>query len=385
MSALAAVNVVAIVSSLAIGSIPFLEKAFAPPADEITTVRIQLGFSNNTAASLGGNAPGVALWDDLGEVIVHAFGESTNLPQGTFFDQKIVANKTIGNVDATYMSITNGGDDAVCIQSIAVTFPNNDKAGFTGDPPKLCGADWFHSSLPLNDDPSVPIPACVWVDRDGSNGLRFQGFGVHIPDFKGTAGMNAQYNASIDTMCKSGPRFRMYESLHTEDPILVFKPTLTYTDNGTDSDTSIIVNNPGVLANVDPKAVADACVSGRNNDPLCTQPARRSPNPAPAGKRDTDVFMEGHLVLSSYTWHSARELCESSTSKGPDFVSITEGLHCDMTTRQVSAVCSNSTISNCFDMKVKQMSYGGMRIRGDSLARSDVTPKTYHATHQWGF
>ena len=50
----------------------------------------------------------------------------------------------------------------------------------------------------------------------------------------------------------------------------------------------------------------------------------------------------GHLIASPHQTHSARELCESALSHGPDFVSLSEGVFCDMDTKTHWPLCSSS-------------------------------------------
>ena len=91
--------------------------AFAPPPSEQSHIRVTLGFGENLAASLGGDTPGVALWDDLGEAIRQAFGSGQEIPQDGFAAVKVNASNIVGNVPSTYMSVTDGGDNAVCVQA----------------------------------------------------------------------------------------------------------------------------------------------------------------------------------------------------------------------------------------------------------------------------
>lgn len=46
-----------------------------------------------------------------------------------------------------------------------------------------------------------------------------------------------------------------------------------------------------------------------------------------------------HLVTSPHEVHSAKALCESDTSHGPDFVSWSERFHCDMSTKEARPLC----------------------------------------------
>lgn len=47
-----------------------------------------------------------------------------------------------------------------------------------------------------------------------------------------------------------------------------------------------------------------------------------------------------HLVASAHEQHSAREVCGSGTSRGPDFVSLKEGFFCDMETKTLWPLCA---------------------------------------------
>ncbi|KAL6244022.1 hypothetical protein RBB50_008891 [Rhinocladiella similis] len=59
---------------------------------------------------------------------------------------------------------------------------------------------------------------------------------------------------------------------------------------------------------------------------------------------------EGTLIKSSRLISSAVRLCNSATSRGPSFVSLPEGLFCDMTTRNLYPVCAEETEDVCFDL-----------------------------------
>jgi hypothetical protein len=50
---------------------------------------------------------------------------------------------------------------------------------------------------------------------------------------------------------------------------------------------------------------------------------------------------ENQLVISEYAGHSAVEVCESLSSWGPDFVSVAEGVFCDMCLRQTYPLCGD--------------------------------------------
>lgn len=70
------------------------------------------------------------------------------------------------------------------------------------------------------------------------------------------------------------------------------------------------------------------------------------------------------LVVSSLPAHSADELCRHPMSRGPHFVSLTEGTHCNMDTRELSPLCTDGLTTGCFDLEAetavdRTSSFGG--------------------------
>lgn len=261
--------VITAVSGLAL--LPVLSNFLIPPtpADLITTVRVVLGISEtDTDQGISGNIPGVALWDVKGRSIGTTFGSSNIVKEGGFVDIEVVASTDVGNIPAEYISITNGGNDAICIAGITATFPGGGQAVWSADVAFVCnhtGAFVFESRNVITEttpDGLAQHPHCVWIDRDGTGGIPHQGIGIHLPDF-GSLTTSAQltvYNeGDHESMCQSGPRFRMYEKLQAEIPILTFQPPLDYTDAGLDKDPSKVINNPGVFADQDFSALKVAC------------------------------------------------------------------------------------------------------------------------------
>ena len=55
-------------------------------------------------------------------------------------DITVTPDAAIGNIQAKYVSISNGGANAVCIRGLALTFPGGSKAGFSTNVAAFCGA-----------------------------------------------------------------------------------------------------------------------------------------------------------------------------------------------------------------------------------------------------
>ncbi|KAL9582773.1 MAG: hypothetical protein Q9212_003106 [Teloschistes hypoglaucus] len=271
--------------------------------------------------------------------------------------------------------VSNGGDDALCIAYITLTQPDGTSKAWYGDTAKECGADWYHPLLKTGKDDYQP--SCFWIDRDSSNGLRFQGLGLHLNDFAATHERAAQFNDNKDLMCNAAPRFRMYEKMEDKDYIPFFNPPLDL--------------EPGNLTDADPGAVSDQSrwtmpqegphitKALINQGPSGRMRRRQSTDPVVFGPADASV-----VIVSTSPNHSAKELCESETSRGFDFVSSTEHLFCDMTAKKIWPVCSATNSSACFDLKSSTMT-PGKGLRGRDSGSGIVPPaKHYSKTVRWG-
>ncbi|KAF9545016.1 hypothetical protein EC957_011513 [Mortierella hygrophila] len=78
------------------------------------------------------------------------------------------------------------------------------------------------------------------------------------------------------------------------------------------------------------------------------------PEPAPAAgaamaptKRDVDVKLEGYNH-ANIGLASAKDLCESSSSHGPNYLSTEEELYCDMTTHTLFSKCKSISDTGCY-------------------------------------
>ena len=366
-----------------------------PDKDEHQTiVRIGAGLSIDESASTSGDKPGVHLYDVMGRSIGSTGGSKHDkILDGDFMDISVPFDSGVGKKPTEYLSVANGGDDALCIAYIAVTQPDGTKKAWYGDVAKSCGADWYHSQLKTGDDDYQP--ACIWIDRDRSYGLRFQGLGIHINDFAATKERAQQYNQNHDLMCKAAPRLRMYTDMNDDDPIPFFSPPLEYNATGlVDADPAVVLNkkhwslpNPG--PNIK-KSVVDA-----DQAPYHPHSRRLRHRAQRQGIQPPSPF-DGKLILSNSTHHSAKRLCESPTSAGPDFVSLAERSFCDMSVKKLWPFCGGGAggkTTACFDQKNHTVVVGsvvgnGTRFHGVAkemvaLDAAVTVPKSYSTTIHW--
>jgi len=90
----------------------------------------------------------------------------------------------------------------------------------------------------------------------------------------------------------------------------------------------------------------------------------------------------GRLIMSGAKHHLASRLCMSDTAVGPDFVSLDEGIFCDMELRKTAQFCRSARQKGCFDIEAQKM-----RVDPKTVARDEaghvVGEKEYDVVEQW--
>ena len=103
-------------------------------------------------------------------------------------------------------------------------------------------------------------------------------------------------------------------------------------------------------------------------------------------RRTSESCNDGRVVVSEHTDHSAREVCESQTSRGPDFVSIEENLYCDMCTHTLYNVCSETLTTGCYNKESHTVIAGhnSLQQKRDESHVPYVEAKTFRDVLHWG-
>ncbi|KAI1908097.1 hypothetical protein LOZ61_005773 [Ophidiomyces ophidiicola] len=362
---------------LALGFLGMGIEGYIPPAPKEpgTSVRIGLGTIREEG-SAGGNLPGVAAWDVYGKRLGEAWGGKKIISNGSPVDILAVHYKGLGGALGQYVAVTNGGNDAICIAFMVVKWLE-DNFAWIGDAGKECNADWYYSETIIRNSPTGQSfkPVCIWIDRDRSLGLRFQGFGMHIIDFDvREIGRQRQYTKYPETMC-SRPRFHMYKDMKTEDDIYVFDPPLEYLPDGTDKDIRKVL--------VGGKLAGTLRKPWRKRDNYHIMP--RAVPITPREQKLRSKFLRDVLIVSGWPAHKAVQLCKSQTSAGPDLVSLSDGLFCDMESKEVWPLCKNGTMTKhaCFDVDTRRMKGGRIGAR-DRLSGRAIPAKAYATVRNWG-
>ena len=235
-------------------------------------------------------------------------------------------------------------------------------------------------------------PACIWIDKNGSNGLRFQGFGLHITDFAATKERAADYDQHRDRMCNAAPRFRMYEQMNDKDFIPFFSPPLEYISEGlTDQDPSAVLDKSRWALPEEGPNIKKSTVDGDQpkmmlrrdqNQALEQVHSKTNGTIIPSALTAIARLFDSKLIVSHSNSHSAKELCESPSSKGPDFVSVKEQSYCDMSQRKIWPLCDAKKTSNCFDQATYQ--FKSLAVKGrDVNAQSAPPQKSYTKVETW--
>lgn len=261
-------------------------------------------------------------------------------------------------------------------------------------------------------------PACIWIDRNRSLGLKHQGFAFHIRDFFGNENQTRDYNENNAIMCKSGPRFRMYENLRAEDLVLIFEPPMEYTEDKKDKDIPKVINNPGVFAQHDENAMRRVCSDpdlckdftaeecgnvrppgGPRTPGTClgrkqerSEPALSDslptidprPSHGSAANTSTTRPFDGIVVISALPGHSAKWFCNNENTWDPSFAAIHENLFCDMENKVLYDICSQGQASCCFDLNMNRVlpCYGKNQRRGVLHRRLIGETRQYTKVHR---
>lgn len=117
----------------------------------------------------------------------------------------------------------------------------------------------------------------------------------------------------------------------------------------------------------------DSTIYGVDATPVNGAPAKR--------KRDTSVrpqWMTEQLIVSSIPQHSAKTLCDSETSWGPDFVDV-NGQYCDLGTKTLTPLCTASDTAGCLEFD------GSTLTKRTTVGRREVklADKSYKVVKHW--
>jgi hypothetical protein len=225
---------------------------------------------------------------------------------------------------------------------------------------------------------NVPM-RCAWIDHDHTNNIIAKGISMHIRDFTADPGLVAQYQDNTDRLCKNSKRLTFQPEPIVPDSVIgFFSPELEYSQNENADDptkpsTAGALKNPDEGIDRKTSAYPDGTDMniGKNNK-------RHSRNFKRSKVKGVKNLKPGTLVVSHFSQHSAKEMCEHPMSLGPDFVSVEENVYCDMETAKWWPLCDATHVKDCFDLGTQSL-----KVDGPSK-RDDVPLKQYTKHEEWG-
>lgn len=269
-----------------------------------------------------------------------------------------VADGNLGEVHVNHenqgvYTLFSANKDAICIAWVTTSW-SEDRGGnhyaVLGDIGYYCGATWYWSGMYYNSDedelskPPEDRSKCFWIDSDGDHPTT--GFQVRWPAFSKTEIDPEAPPAERDPKSKCD---NVSFGIRDEDN----PNTIRYwTDRKRRNLTGAAAEYKGRQAK-----------KARRSEALASQ-----------------------LIVGDAEGQSARFLCESETSVGPDFANTSEGLFCDMGEKILYTLCNEEIQTNCFALASKTLRSGdsGPVVSIAGLASdSELVGKTYDSIRDW--
>ncbi|ELQ36304.1 hypothetical protein M0657_001589 [Pyricularia oryzae] len=314
------------------------EHPHQPDSHRQTAFRIHLGLDSCPGQNLGGDIPDVRVWDERGNFLGRFLGDDEDVPAGDFFDFTIDLEKPH---QPTY-ALFSANENDVCIAYITQTLATGERYSWTGQWARTCSKPWYYSGVVFDGYDDL---ACTWISLHHIDDKSVSGIQLHIHEFKYTE----SNNKSIDYFCAGNPTMKFYTE---SDP--------TEIDRWETRRPEDLNSTRGIVH-----------VPGQPQDDR-----RRSVRPS---DRSCPRSLHASRLIKSRRGQSASMLCADPASRGPDFVSYSEGLYCNMETREVLPLCDGAAgrVTGCFDD-------GGNIVKRSEVERGDVLDELgYDRVDEW--
>ena len=296
------VNVIGLVSGI-LGVIQFTEDHLPSHNGDgsDSALRVGLGLDSINNSNAQGPIRHIKLYDENRNIIGAGSGSST-ISDGGFQDINI-QQRYGPSKQPTYIQV-NAADDGVCIAYLTQTWPDGQQRSWLGDIGRLCGANWQYSNVFVNDDNYQPM--CTWIDQNHDGGVGAAALQIHMVDFNKNAA--EAYSEDPADYCSW--------------PTMFFSPS------------------------TEEQGMPDNQLWGSPTDKgsLSAIPSKRR-----RAIKKRSSALASTIIGSKNPSHSAKELCDSTTSYGSDFVSFNEEIFCDMETKTSWPLCSDSVKDDCYE------------------------------------
>lgn len=313
----------------------FMKSEMAEKQDQYdSAVRIAVALNKaHHFKDADGTSPMILAFNENGEHIGHSSWERRgHIATGSYKDIIIHQDEGPGQ-QATTLQVC-AMDDAVCVAYISQTWSDGANRGWLGDMGRSCGASWYYSNVIVGDQDHKPT--CTWLDQNHSEDIPTSALQIHMQDF---VQLSEEDNINDD------PRF------YCRLPAMLLKRKHSY-DFG--REMWDIYNKDKAFRPGD-----FTLWTGPEEDDLKAVAEQRKL------RRRIDERPFVHLITSPHEVHGAKALCESDSSHGPDFVSWSERIHCDMSTKQVRPLCEGdeSGHRHCYHHETQSLVFADMDTR----------------------
>ncbi|KAM5341688.1 hypothetical protein ACJ41O_014719 [Fusarium nematophilum] len=326
----AAVDVIGLISGV-LGIVQFGMDHFGGKEKAKSVIKIGVGLDvRGGLDNSGGHLPDVRLWNEDGRFLGGKM-DPGNIKSGETQEIKVKHDGNVGQ-QATY-TLFSGNTDAICIAFASITWPDGNEYAWIGDWGKQCGATWYWSSLYIQG--TSHMPTCMWIDADGNQPQT--GFHLHWPEFVSQDGLLPS-DKDVAYFCDNG---RPFKYRHDPDPRdMDVSPRFRRGESSAGAETIGFEPSPeGELKHAQTSTIRSSKLRRRNQ-----------------------CFADT-LVVDDNLGHSTKELCESETSDGPDFVNIADGNFCRMSDKSLWPLCADFAADNCFDPHTNSLRVDGVVAR----------------------
>jgi hypothetical protein len=386
--------------------------------------------------SYGGCAPEISLFNANGDRVGHYRNWNCEkvIDQNSPTDLWADYLKKGNTEKAEYITVSASGADAICISAVAVTYPTSSDtyAFLPGEVAAVCNEYkpdfnyyWSESETTVqfrseSGKTQDGRPKCLWIDQADSHGNKashYEGFQIHLPDFKLDNSTFKMWQDDPSNMCDSLARFGSYDRLNSIMCPEIFSPAPPYGKNlpletisacipaakdGTtdpdicDDDRFDYQDRYNMVKMYDYSCPADYTWYDHCKETGTCPPKRRSilgarsSSSYPPSHRSSSFPIEKHRRISATTedgfpspdhplqkkfarllvksrdiTQSAVHVCKSKGSIGSDFFSEHEQMFCDMSKRKLYPACTGEGETGCFDPIYNETRVRDMEKRGE--------------------
>ncbi|KAF2110306.1 hypothetical protein BDV96DRAFT_603901 [Lophiotrema nucula] len=337
-----ALEVLGLLSGNILDLVPLLlpdEPNHDPLTEGNSLVRFGIGLSPdpNFNDLMGGIVPSIKVYNEKKQMIGNASSSNTTTVGPGQYVTVTVTHQGSGQFQQpSYLQVeadTADIEHAICISYIGQTWSDGTKLGWLGDIGAYCSQNhkdisWYYSELYVGMvNGTMYKPRCTWFGWRLIDGVRKKSvytMRIHTPDFGRQVDSGFSLPDNPSSLCQAPSTVwynqSMFASAGNRLRPIIFLSMLDFFTMAVAATSSTIKRIPKYITSSYAKDIS-----------------------------------RGRLIASSHSEHGARELCESPSSYGPDFVSFTDKAFCDMETKTAWPLCDDERARGCFDWDTRSL------------------------------